>query len=345
MLSITNQINCNNGGLNMKIKKLVFNKQGNTSLAVSHGTEWILLKQLAEEIKDNNLLAVCNDLISFLQYRETHKDKIDQIIALAKKTSFARPDMEEVMIFKPILYRDFMLGEQHVINSGRGMIKNCIPSMYPILKVYEAITRHTFPPLKPKKAYYENPVYYKGNHLSFVGSGSEIQYPDYATVWDYELELGFIITKQIRNADEKTALDAIGAFCVFNDFSARNVQIPEMKQTGFGPCKAKDFASSISNVVVTADELLPHLNSLKTRVIINNETVATGQLNEFLFTLGQSVAFASKGETVYPGEFMGTGTIPNCCGLENGHLLKSGDTIRLEIDRIGFVENNVKREF
>lgn len=151
-----------------------------------------------------------------------------------------------------------------------------------------------------------------------------------------------IITKEIRNADEKTALDSIGAFCVFNDFSARNVQIPEMRQTGFGPCKAKDFASSISNVAVTPDEILPYLETLKTRVIINNNIVATSQMNEFIFPLGQAVAYASKGETVYAGEFMGSGTIANCSGLENGYLLKNGDIIRLEIDRIGFVENVVK---
>lgn len=116
-----------------------------------------------------------------------------------------------------------------------------------------------------------------------------------------------------------------------------------MRQTGFRPCKAKDFASAISNVIVTSDEILPYLEKLKTRVIINNEIVATSQMNEFLFSLGQAVSYASKSETVYPGEFMGSGTIPDCSGLENGHLLKDCDTIRLEIDRIGFVENVIRK--
>ena len=85
-----------------------------------------------------------------------------------------------------------------------------------------------------------------------------------------------IITKQISNADENTALSAIGAFCVFNDFSARNVQIPEMRQTGFGPCKSKDFASALSNVAVTADEVLPDLSRLEARVIINGTQLQEG---------------------------------------------------------------------
>jgi len=154
-----------------------------------------------------------------------------------------------------------------------------------------------------------------------------------------------IITKNIYNATEEEGLDAIGAFCVFNDFSARNVQYAEMRQTGFGPCKAKDFASAISNVVVTPDEVLPYLTTLKTRVFINDELVVEGQMNEFYHSLDQMVAYASKGEKVYAGEFMGSGTIPNCCGLENGNLLNRGDTIRLEIDHIGEATNTIDKSY
>ncbi|WP_313077115.1 fumarylacetoacetate hydrolase family protein [Lacrimispora sp.] len=60
--------------------------------------------------------------------------------------------------------------------------------------------------------------------------------------------------------------------------------------------------------------------------------------------MNRALSYASKGETIYPGEFMDTGTIADCSGLENGHLLKYGDTIRLELDHIGFVENVVKRQ-
>lgn len=328
----------------MKIKRIILDQRGTSSLAVEKCENWIIVKKAAEEAQKDQLLAVSDDLIKFLEYRELYKEELEAMLAAASESCFASLVAEECMLFQPILYRDFMLGERHVINSARGMIKHCMPAVYPILKAYETIARHTFPPIKPKKAYYENPIYYKGNHLSFVGSGCQVQYPDYATIWDYELELGMIITKKIRNAGAKTALDAIGAFCVFNDFSARNVQIPEMKQTGFGPCKAKDFASAISNVCVTADEVMPQLESLKTRVIINNEIAATGQLNEFLYSIGEAVAYASRGETIYPGEFMGSGTIPDCSGLENGHLLKDGDCIRLEIEQIGFVENVVRRQ-
>ncbi|WP_186843824.1 fumarylacetoacetate hydrolase family protein [Acetobacterium tundrae] len=72
--------------------------------------------------------------------------------------------------------------------------------------------------------------------------------------------------------------------------------------------------------------------------------MATSQLNEFLYGIGEAVSYASKGETIYPEEFMGTGIIPDCSGLENSYLLKDGDCIRMEIDQIGFVENIVRKQ-
>ncbi|MGT2706642.1 fumarylacetoacetate hydrolase family protein [Streptococcus panodentis] len=164
-------------------------------------------------------------------------------------------------------------------------------------------------------------------------------FPEYAALKDYELEVGMIITKEIRDATEQEGLDAIGAFCILNDFSARNVQYEEMNSTG--PCKSKDFASSISNTVVTADEIPPSLYKLKTTVIINGKVAATGSTECFQHSFGAAVAYASKGENVYSGEFIGSGTVVNCCGLENGIFLETGDTIRLEIERLGSLTNTI----
>jgi 2-keto-4-pentenoate hydratase/2-oxohepta-3-ene-1,7-dioic acid hydratase in catechol pathway len=64
-------------------------------------------------------------------------------------------------------------------------------------------------------------------------------------------------------------------------------------------------------------------------------------LQQLIFNIGQAISYASQGETLYPGELIGTGTIPTCCGIENGHFLKPGDHIRLEIERVGYVENTI----
>lgn len=332
----------------MKLKKMKINNQEKYTLCLLCGEEWISFIAALEVVPSDGtkereqLEKVSDDLISFLKKRETLEPKLNELIKAAKNvTKELLIPGEEVMPFRPLMYRDFMLCKAHVINSGRGFVKHTMPKVFPLVKVYEGLFHKPFPAFLPKKAWYDNPVYYKGNVMSFIGDGEAVNYPTYATLKDYELELGMIITKDIVNATEEEGLSAIGAFCVFYDFSARNVQMEEMRKTGFVPCKSKDFASAMSNVVVTAEEILPVIDDLKTRVIINNKIVAEGQLNGFYHSLGKAVAYASKGELVYAGEFMGTGTIPNCCGMENGTLLECGDIIRLEIDRIGSLTNPI----
>ena len=70
---------------------------------------------------------------------------------------------------------------------------------------------------------------------------------------DFELEIGFVLKAPLYDASPREALDAIGAFVVVNDFSARDVQRSEMA-TGLGPQKSKHFASSMSVLAVTADD-------------------------------------------------------------------------------------------
>jgi 2-keto-4-pentenoate hydratase/2-oxohepta-3-ene-1,7-dioic acid hydratase in catechol pathway len=336
----------------MKIKKLKIGEgKDGMSLAVLHDGRWIVLKKLLEQFRKDKsaefeiISGSSGDLITFLQSYDATKEKLHLLLDNADTSTCSQtPGMKEIMPFVPLFYRDFMLSEQHVINSTRGFVRQTMPALFHMIKAYEKIFRKPFPALRPAKAWYDNPVYYKGNFLSFKGCGESVSFPQYATLKDYELELGMIITKDLFNASEEEGLSAIGGFCIFNDFSARNVQVDEMKKTGFGPCKSKDFASSISNVVATPDEVLPFLDRLKTRVFINDVLIAEGRLNGFHHSLGKAVAYASKGERVFAGEFMGSGTIPDCCGMENGRLLNCGDVIRLEIDNIGELTNTIGKD-
>ncbi|URZ14560.1 fumarylacetoacetate hydrolase family protein [Clostridium felsineum] len=330
----------------MRLKKVKIQGSEKCTLCVLKDDIWLSFEALLKGVPNDGtkerfrLEKVSDDLIEFLKDIKILKPKLEELIEAAKASKVKLTlKGEEVIPFRPLLYRDFMLGERHLINSSRGFTKRMLPKVMPLVKIYESITRKPFPAFLPKKPWYDNPVYYKGNHLSFFTDGDTIKYPKYAEIKDYELELGMIITKDILNVTEKEGFDAIGAFCVFNDFSARNVQLDEMKKTGFGPCKSKDFASAISSEVVTSDEILPILDTLKARVFVNGKKASEGKLNEFYHSLGRAVSYASKGEKVYAGEFMATGTIPNCCGMENDVLLEGGDTIRLEIDKVGELTN------
>jgi len=127
---------------------------------------------------------------------------------------------------------------------------------------------------------------------------------------------------------------------VFNDFSARDIQLAEMK-SGFGPTKAKHFANAVSSVVVSADEILPYLNNLQAEIRINGSSIVKTSTAGMHFSLGEAIAYASLEEQLYPGEFIATGTLPGGSGMENGRWLKSGDIIELTIERIGTLTNTI----
>ena len=326
----------------MQFKRVKLNNE--TTLAVWDGGRWLGLKTALKacELKGCELWKLSDDLIGLLERFDEFQAELAELMA---RSQGAVPDLPDSAVsllpFEPLSLRDFMLYEQHAINSARGYAERFLPA--PLTKAigaYERLSGRTFPGFKPAKLWHEKPIYYTGNHLSIVADGAAISYPPGTQAMDYELELGLVITRPLHSASPSEAHAAIGGFTLFNDFSARDFQLREMK-SGFGPCKTKHFASAIGSVVVTADEIWPRLNELDARVYIDDELVGLGNLAGMRHGLDAAVAYASWAEHIRPGEFMASGTVPGCCGLENGQMLKPGDRIRIEIDGLGSLTNTV----
>jgi 2-keto-4-pentenoate hydratase/2-oxohepta-3-ene-1,7-dioic acid hydratase in catechol pathway len=252
----------------------------------------------------------------------------------------ATREADVVIPFAPRSYRDFMLFEAHAINAARGFVNRLMPRAAPIVRTYEKVTGTTFPKLRPHALWYRQPIYYMGNHLTFVTDADDVTVPSYSRALDYELELGFVLAHPLLDAGSKTAEAAIGGFVVLNDFSARDVQLAEMA-SGLGPQKAKHFCSAISKVVVTADEILPRWRDLKGHVRLNGERVAEPATAGARWSLGEMLAHASRCEPLQTGEFFGSGTLPSGSGIETGRLLEAGDTIEIGIEGIGTLTNRI----
>lgn len=268
--------------------------------------------------------------------RANSKAFADFLIATGQTST--QYDASDPKPFAPKSYRDFMLYEAHFIAAATNFAKANRPGAYRIAKLYQKLTGKLHPKLKPAPHWYEKPIYYMGNHLNFYGHDQTIVWPQYSRIMDYELELGFVLAKPLYNASSEEALAAIGGFVVFNDFSARDTQMPEM-QSGFGPQKSKHFANAISAEFVTADEILPRINSLSGTVTINGKPMAEVSSSGMQYTLGEALAHVSQGERLFPGEFFGTGTLPGGCGLESGIMLSKGDRISIAIAGIGRLSN------
>jgi 2-keto-4-pentenoate hydratase/2-oxohepta-3-ene-1,7-dioic acid hydratase in catechol pathway len=200
-------------------------------------------------------------------------------------------------------------------------------------------------PLEELAAVYRDvPIYYITNRFTVAGPGATVMWPRYSEVMDYELEIG-IFTKRTRaNIPANEAGAHIFGYTIFNDFSARDRQAIEM-QGRLGPAKGKSFdgGNVLGPWIVTPDEL-GDPQTIQVEVRVNGETRAKGGAREMLFPFEEILAYASQDETIHAGEFFGSGTVGNCCGLEIGRFLESGDTIELDVDRIGVLRNRVLRQ-
>ena len=193
------------------------------------------------------------------------------------------------------------------------------------------------------EAWFEMPVYYKGNTNSFYGTNDPIIWPSYSEKIDYELELGCILARDGKNIKLEHANDYIFGFTILNDVSARDIQKKEMS-VRLGPSKGKDFCSIIGPVIVTYDEFDFKEPDLNMKAYVNDKLWSDGQSGDSHFTFNEMIHFASQEEFVRSTDLLGSGTVGTGCGLELDKWIQSGDKVRLEIESIGSIENTVTKK-
>lgn len=240
--------------------------------------------------------------------------------------------VDEVKLFaplpRPVQLRDCMCFEEHLVGSSQAAMR---------------LFGHTKPSERSQKMheiFKLRPIYYKANRMAVVGPDTDVHWPAYSKVMDYELEMGCVIGKAGRDISREDARAHIFGFMIFNDFSARDTQGMEM-ESGLGPSKSKDFdgANAMGPWIVTIDEFYPDSAAMTVRV--NGEVRSVGNSRTMTVKFEDLIAFISRSETLYPGEILGSGTVGGGCGLEAGKLLADGDVIELEIEGIGVLRNKV----
>lgn len=192
-------------------------------------------------------------------------------------------------------------------------------------------------PIPPE--WYKFPVYYKGNHRTIIGPDDPLPWPLDTAKLDYELELACVIGRQGRDISEGQAEDYIAGYTIMNDFSARDIQFQEMA-CRLGPAKGKDFATALGPCLVTRDEIAD-LGALTMIARVNGEEWSRGRFGTIHWSFPQMIAHVSRGETIYPGDVFGSGTVGGGCGLELDRYLKPGDVVELEIQPIGVLRTRV----
>lgn len=191
------------------------------------------------------------------------------------------------------------------------------------------------------QVWYEEPIYYKCNRFSVVGTGADIINPSYCKMLDYELEFGVILGRGGKNIRKEDARSHIFGYLIFNDVSARDQQRREMAGS-LGPTKGKDFDTGnvLGPWLVTADEVADPYN-LTMVARVNGEEWSRGNSGAMRHRFEDILAHVSRDETLHPGEFFGSGTVGGGCGLELGKFLHHGDLVELEISGLGTLKNPV----
>jgi fumarylacetoacetate (FAA) hydrolase len=202
------------------------------------------------------------------------------------------------------------------------------------------------------------PVFYFTNHQAVIGPGDLRAQSLHLDRLDFELEAAIVIGHRGRNVPASQADALIFGFTIMNDFSARALQMEEMKLS-LGPAKGKDFATALGPWLVTVDEIAPCATAtpggskwdLAMRAFVNGTQVSEGNVRDMSWTFAQILERASYGATLHPGDVVGSGTCGTGCFLElNGskitsnQWLRPGDVVALEIDRLGRLENRVVQD-
>jgi 2-keto-4-pentenoate hydratase/2-oxohepta-3-ene-1,7-dioic acid hydratase in catechol pathway len=260
---------------------------------------------------------------------------------LARYDSLGLAEGATVLPVCPASFRDFMVFEKHAIDAARGLARRFVPAGYRIGRAYEALTRRTFPAFAPHSLWYRQPIYYMSNALTIVPSGIPIAFPSYSRALDFELELGVVLGTPLRDATVDQASAAIAAVVVINDFSARDVQLPEMR-SGFGPQRSKHFITSMSATAVAGRTAADRLDRLTATVAINGNTLSRTGTHGMRYSMAEAIAHVSQSEQLFPGELLCTGTLPGGSGMELGRWLEPGDELHLQIDGIGVIEHRIQ---
>jgi 2-keto-4-pentenoate hydratase/2-oxohepta-3-ene-1,7-dioic acid hydratase in catechol pathway len=238
-------------------------------------------------------------------------------------------DPDRVMILppvpKPAALLDFGLSPRHLINSACTLFRHELP--WPVNYIAWSVVRRRL-----KKIDTNRLLYYKGNHNELIGHGETTHWPSYTSYLDIEPELAFVTGKS--NVRGQSPENVVAGYCILNDFSARDVQFPEM--IGLGLARSKDFArgNGLGPVLVTPDEAGYPL-SLAVTVSVGERYVWKGTTAEYAAAPGDIIRFLEGVFTLRAGTVIGMGTVPGCCGLDNDRWLWPGDRIDITFDKLG----------
>ena len=184
----------------------------------------------------------------------------------------------------------------------------------------------------------EKPLLFAKWQSALIASGEPIMIPAGVEQVDYEAELAAVIGTRVKGVSVENALEAVAGYTCLNDVSARVLQFADGQWTR---AKSLDTFCPMGPRVVPRDEVRDP-QSLRIQCRVNGESLQDASTADMIFGVAELVAYVSETITLEPGDVIATGTPPGVAfGRPDGRYLQAGDTVEVEIERIGVLVNPV----
>ncbi|MGH8989540.1 MAG: fumarylacetoacetate hydrolase family protein [Acidimicrobiales bacterium] len=187
----------------------------------------------------------------------------------------------------------------------------------------------------------EHQYWFNKQRTAVTGPSSDIYVPAVSTHVDYEGELGIVIRRRAKGVTARRWLDAIAGFTVVNDVSVRDWQA---HSPTFTMGKSFDTHCPLGPWIVTPDEV-GDVRTLRIRTWVNGELRQDATTEDLIFGPDEMIEYLTTVFPLEPGDVLLTGTPSGVgAGSRPQRWLRSGDVVRIEVERVGILENRVVDE-
>jgi 2-keto-4-pentenoate hydratase/2-oxohepta-3-ene-1,7-dioic acid hydratase in catechol pathway/glyoxylase-like metal-dependent hydrolase (beta-lactamase superfamily II) len=206
-----------------------------------------------------------------------------------------------------------------------------------------------------KDSWYRIPAFYFACPSTVLGPYDDAPMAPGSAWQDFELEIAAVIGTAGKDLSAAEAEQAIIGYMIFNDWSARDLQMLE-GQLAIGQAKGKDSGVTLGPYLVTPEELEPYRRDgrlgLEVTALVNDEVIGAGSTAAMDWSFAEVIAYASRGVMLRPGDVFGSGTVPTCTLVE--HLdaaapesfrgwLHDGDVVTLKVQGLGETRQTVRK--
>lgn len=187
----------------------------------------------------------------------------------------------------------------------------------------------------------EQPMVFTRYPNSHVGHMQEMIKPKASDMFDFEGEMAVIIGKTCRHVPEADALSVIAGYSIYNDGSIRDFQ---RHTSQFGPGKNFYHSGAFGPWMVTTDDI-PDPESMTMVTRLNGEEMQRATTDDLLFNVPKLINYLTTVTELYPGDVIATGTTGGVGFYRDPQVfMKGGDTVEIEVDKIGVLRNPVINE-